>query len=181
MEIILKKPDNNNLEKVIEGCQRGDNDSFSQLLTIYSTRLYGFFYRLTGRTDIADDLLSRLFVKLVKIIDSYHGGNFDAWLFKVAINVFYDHLRAQKRDKKLLENKQSQLLYESNRSSDNDLADDLQRNLEKLDPEIRELIVNRFYSQLSFKQLAHQRNEPIGTTLSKIHRGLKKLRELMEK
>jgi DNA-directed RNA polymerase specialized sigma24 family protein len=38
----------------------------------------------------------------------------------------------------------------------------------------------RFYSELSFKEMAEMRGEPIGTTLAKVHRGLKKLRELME-
>ena len=38
----------------------------------------------------------------------------------------------------------------------------------------------RFYSQLSFKEIAQVRSEPIGTTLAKMHRGLKKLRLLME-
>jgi len=37
----------------------------------------------------------------------------------------------------------------------------------------------RFYSRLSFKEIAKMRSEPIGTTLPKLHRGLKKLRELM--
>ncbi|MGA2094130.1 MAG: sigma factor-like helix-turn-helix DNA-binding protein [Sedimentisphaerales bacterium] len=37
----------------------------------------------------------------------------------------------------------------------------------------------RYYSQLSFKEIAELRGEPIGTTLSKVHRGLKRLRELM--
>jgi len=56
----------------------------------------------------------------------------------------------------------------------------LQIQLEKLDAETRELIMLRFYSQLSFKEMAEMRGEPIGTTLSKVHRGLKKLRERME-
>ena len=43
-----------------------------------------------------------------------------------------------------------------------------------------ELITLRYYGQLSFKELAQLRNEPIGTTLSKVHRGVKKLREIME-
>ena len=44
----------------------------------------------------------------------------------------------------------------------------------------RELIMLRFYSQASFKEIAAIRSEPIGTTLSKLHRGLKKLQKLME-
>jgi RNA polymerase sigma-70 factor, ECF subfamily len=38
----------------------------------------------------------------------------------------------------------------------------------------------RFYSDLSFKDIAEMRSEPIGTTLAKLHRGLKKLKENME-
>jgi RNA polymerase sigma-70 factor, ECF subfamily len=41
------------------------------------------------------------------------------------------------------------------------------------------VIIMRYYSQLSFKEIAESRGEPIGTTLSKVHRGLKRLRELM--
>ena len=51
--------------------------------------------------------------------------------------------------------------------------------LGELDSDVRELVMMRFYSQMSFKEIAESRREPIGTTLSKVHRGLKKLRELM--
>ncbi len=58
--------------------------------------------------------------------------------------------------------------------------DRLQVHLSRLDPDTRDLIMLRFYSELSFKEIAEHRSEPIGTALSKLHRGLKKLRELME-
>lgn len=67
------------------------------------------------------------------------------------------------------------------------LSDDGEEKLDKLgvllnrlDADTRELIMLRFYSELSFKEIARLRSEPIGTALSKLHRGLKKLRELME-
>jgi len=63
---------------------------------------------------------------------------------------------------------------------DNLLTDKLARQLKKLEPETAEIIVMRYYSQLSFEELAQMRNEPISTVLSKVHRGLKKLRQLME-
>jgi DNA-directed RNA polymerase specialized sigma24 family protein len=58
--------------------------------------------------------------------------------------------------------------------------DKLQVQLNRLDADTRDLILLRFYSELSFKEIAELRSEPIGTALSKLHRGLKKLRELME-
>lgn len=62
---------------------------------------------------------------------------------------------------------------------DNEVFDKLQSQLGKLDADTQEVIMLRFYSQLSFKDIAKLRGEPIGTTLSKAHRGLKKLKDLM--
>ena len=67
------------------------------------------------------------------------------------------------------------------KKSDSERVDKLQIQLEKLDTDTRELVMLRFYSQLSLKEVAKIRSEPIGTTLSKLHRGLKRLRELMER
>jgi RNA polymerase sigma-70 factor (ECF subfamily) len=66
------------------------------------------------------------------------------------------------------------------KQSDNEQIDKLQIQLTRLNTDTRELIMLRFYSELSFKEIAQMRSEPIGTTLAKLHRGLKKLRELMK-
>jgi len=172
-----------NLSEIIDGCRNRQNKAFSHLIDIYANRLYGYFYRLTGRADVSEELLSEVFLKLVEKIDSYRDGSFDIWLFRVATNVFRDYLRTRRREKKFLVWKERQMLISSQPgpSTTDDTADILQGNLEKLDEETRELLVMRYYSQLSFKQIAQMRSEPIGTVLSKVHRGLKKLRELMTK
>ena len=173
---------NDHLAQIITGCRRGDSESFSQLVDMYSGRCYGYFYRLTGNREVSDDLLSELFVKLVEKIKSYHGGSFENWLFRIASNLFYDYLRVKQREKKLLAYEQQQLELEKppSRQDDSERIDKLQAQLGKLDVDTKELIMLRFYSQLSFKEIAQMRSEPIGTTLSKMHRGLKKLRKLME-
>jgi len=149
---------------------------------MYASRCYGYFYRLTGNNDVSDELLSELFVKLVEKIASYRGGSFEGWLFKITSNVFHDYLRSKQRRKKLLDVQKEQLesQFTEPKQSDNEQIDKLQIQLRRLDADTRELIMLRFYSQLSFKEIAAMRSEPIGTTLAKLHRGLKKLRELME-
>ena len=173
---------NDSLAQIIIGCKRGVPESFSQLVDIYASRCYGYFYRLTVDRDVSDDLLGELFVKLVEKINSYKGGSFESWLFKVASNVFYDYLRDKQRRKKVLEARKKQLESKitETKQPDSERTDKLQMQLSKLDAETRELIMLRFYSQASFKEIAKMRSEPIGTTLSKLHRGLKRLRELME-
>ena len=173
--------ESNSLARIIAGCKKGDAECFSQIVDIYAPRLYGYFYRLTGDRSISDDLLSELFVKLVEKISSYRGGSFDSWLFRVASNIFHDYLRSKQRRKKLLDAHKGQMDLEpiEAKRSDQEQLDRLQEKLRMLDPQTQELIMLRFYSQLSFKEMAKMRSEPIGTTLAKLHRGLKKLRELM--
>ena len=173
---------NDNLAQIVTGCKKGDAASFSQIVDMYSGRCYGYFYRLTGNSEVSNDLLSELFLRLVEKIKSYRGGSFESWLFKIASNIFYDYLRAKQREKRLLAAGKEGLELEkqTSRQSADARIDELQIQLGKMDVDTRELIMLRFYSQLSFKEIAKIRSEPIGTTLSKLHRGLKKLRKLME-
>jgi len=170
------------LARIIDGCNAGSSNDFAQLVDIYASRVYGYFYRLTGNSELSDELLSELFFKLVGKIGSYKGGSFDSWLFKIATNIFNDYLRSKQRRKKLHQARKEQLqeqITEPKRSED-ERIDKLQIQLAKLNDDTRELIMLRFYSQLSLKEMAMIRREPIGTTLSKLHRGIKRLRELME-
>ena len=170
------------LAQLIIGCKNGDSKCFSQVVDMYASRLYGYFYRLTGNKDLSDELLSELFVKLVEKIASYNGGSFEGWLFRIASNIFHDYLRGKQRRKKLLDVHKEQIESEiaEPKKTGNEQIDLLEIQLKRMDADTRELIMLRFYSQLSFKEIAKMRSEPIGTTLAKLHRGLKKLRKLMK-
>ena len=172
----------NDLAQIIVGCKKGDAECFSQVVDMYASRCYGYLYRLTGDKDVSDDLLSQLFVRLAEKIGTYKGGSFEAWLFRIASNIFNDYLRRKHRQKTLLDARKRELGSEVTgpRLAESERVDKLQIAIGRLDAETRELIMLRFYSQLSFKEIAKMRSEPIGTTLSRLHRGLKKLREMME-
>ena len=176
--------DNEDLGQIIAGCKKGRPECFSRLVDLYAGRCYGYFCRLTGNRDVSNDLLSELFLRLVQKIRSYKGGSFDSWLFRIASNIFHDYLRSKQRHRKLMSEAVSEAApatAEPPRSDETDHAvDRLQVQLARLDDDTRELLMLRFYSQLSFKEIAAMRSEPIGTTLSKVHRAIKRLRELME-
>jgi len=173
--------DNNELNEIVIKCQNGDSEAFNELVDMFGKSLYGYFYRLSGNAETSNDLLSELFMKLVQRIGSYKGGSFKKWLFTVASNIFYDYLRFRYRQKKLLDGK-ADTIGDSvlPREDSADLRDELEHYLAKLDTDTAEILMLRFFGQLSFKELSELRGEPIGTTLSKVHRGLKKMRKLME-
>ncbi len=169
------------LENLIEKCKKGDKEAFNELIERYSNRCYAYFYRLTGQAHLSDELFSDLSIRLVKKIHSFQKGSFEKWLFTVASNLFKDYLRRQYRQKKIIEQKAFQLLQSNDeKKNTGEVFDKLQLAIEKLDPDTAELVTMRYYGQLSFKELAEIRNEPIGTTLSKVHRGVNKLRRIME-
>ena len=124
-------PKSDDLGQIINGCKLGISESFAQLVDMYSGRLYGYFYRLTGNREVSDDLLSELFVRLVEKINSFKGGSFEGWLFTVASNIFHDYLRGKQREKKLLEVRKRQLESEitETKHSDDERTDKLQVEL----------------------------------------------------
>ncbi len=178
--------DDAHLNNIIAGCKKGCNEDFHALVDLYSDRLYGYFFRLTGSRQTSADLLSDMYLKLLKKIASYRGGSFENWLFTIASNVFHDHLRRKYRQAKLKRGLAEQVVehYDpvyADQMIAVETKEKLTQAIRSLDPETAELVTLRFYGEMSFKELAKMRNEPIGTTLSKVHRAVKKLKEIMEK
>jgi len=168
------------LEQVIIDCRRGSDRGFERLVDMFASRCYRYFYRLTGDAATSDDLLSELFVRLCEKIGSFKGGSFEKWLFTIASNIFHDHLRRQYRYRRLLDAKVLEMRQDHPPARSNDEAmDRVEKMLRRLDDDTAELLMLRFYGELSFKELAEIRSEPIGTTLSKVHRGIKRLREML--
>lgn len=181
------------LAEVIARAQRREPQAFDQLLEAYGARLYGYFYRLCGSRHEAEDLLQETFVRLVRRIDQYqHDGHFEAWLFRIATNLVRDRLRRLRRrhevqpDGEIGENGESGMLEASKESQpDSQLSlqeeiDRLQGALARLSEEEREVIILRHFSQLSFREIAELMGTPLGTALARAHRGLRRLRQLME-
>jgi RNA polymerase sigma-70 factor, ECF subfamily len=156
--------------------------AYEELVEQYGSRCYGYFYRLCGDPETSEELVSELLVRLVEKVSTFESGSFDKWLFTIASNLFRDHLRRKYRYKRLLEDsaKEQRLSDDLSDTRSGEVFDKLQKAMGKLDTETAELLMLRYYSQTSFKELADIRKEPVGTTLSKVHRGLKKLKLLME-
>jgi RNA polymerase sigma factor (sigma-70 family) len=80
-----------------------DDNAFERLYKRYRGKLYGSFLGLSGDPSVADDLTQETLLKVVNTKNSGQGryqpgqGDFKNWLFRIALNVWWDHLRRQKR------------------------------------------------------------------------------------
>ncbi len=182
------------LAKLIARAQRREPTAFDQLVEAYGARLYGYFYRLTGSRHDAEDLLQELFVRLVRMIAHYeHDGRFEGWLFRIATNLVRDRVRRARKNKAAgLEpaatGEEVDLLASFPDASAplpgdglqrGEQIDELQWAIAQLPDQEREVILLRHFSQLSFREIAEEMGTPLGTALARAHRGLARLRELM--
>lgn len=185
--------DQAHLDELLRRASRRDPAALGELVELYSPRVFGLLYRLTGVRDVAEDLLQETFLRLVRTIERYeHAGKFEAWLFRIAANLARDRARKLGR-RGATSSLDGGWDTQEPRGSEPATSDDgpsmqLMRNeagtrlaacLEQLSDAEREIILLRHYSELSFREIADLLGVPLGTALARAHRALKRLRGLL--
>lgn len=186
--------DDNGLARIIAEAQRGDPAAHEALVDRYAKRLYGFFYRVLGQRNDAEDLMQEVFLRVVRMIAAYRDdGRFEPWLFRIAANLARDRIRTVRRTptRVALDNDDGEGPSSFDAASTEDSAphlrmereeesDRLNAALAQLPEWEREVVMLRHFSQLSFKEIADLMGTPLGTALARAHRGLERLRQIME-
>lgn len=180
--------------ELILRAKRREPPAFDTLIERYAPRLFGYFYRVTGRRSDAEDLLQELFVRLVSTIQQYEDrGRFEAWLFRIATNLVRDRIRriraarevwpesggAEGAEDAFLHRADPLQAHPSDRLQQAEVLDRLQWALNQLPEPERSVVLLRHFSQMSFREIADMMETPLGTALARSHRGLTRLRELM--
>ena len=84
--------------ETIEKVRAGDNDSFSELVTKYQSRVYNLALRMCGNEEDAFDLTQEAFIRAWRSLSSFQfEAAFSTWLFRLTSNICVDFLRAKKR------------------------------------------------------------------------------------
>ncbi|MFP4321337.1 MAG: RNA polymerase sigma factor [Anaerolineales bacterium] len=81
----------------IAAAQRGDLGAFNALVLAYQDQVYSLTMRILQDPAGADDITQETFISAYRKLDQFQGGNFRAWLLRIATNACYDELRRHKR------------------------------------------------------------------------------------
>ena len=183
------------LRETIAQAKTGDARAYQRLLAGFGPRLYGYFYRATGRHHDAEDLLGELTLRLVRTLQTYRDqGRVEPWLFRIAANM----VRARSGRKRTrpqpaslsFEDDQGRTMADALPAADRDVDEDmlsaemsasLEDALQSLDETTRQMILLRHFGDMSFKDIAEMFQCPLGTALAKVHRGLQRLRYELER
>ena len=84
---------------IVQSCQKGSVEDFGRLYDLYIKKIYNFIYYKTHHQETAEDLVSIVFTKALKKINTFdNSGTFSAWLYRIARNTVIDHYRTKKLD-----------------------------------------------------------------------------------
>lgn len=133
----------------------------------------------------AEDVVQEAYLRAFRFFGGYRGGDSRSWLLTIVRNTCYTWLQ-QNRSRELTEPIEDKL-DEIGISTENPETVLLQtvdsqlvrRALEELPIEFREILILREMEDLSYKQISTIADLPIGTVMSRLARGRKRLRELL--
>ena len=84
--------------RLVEQSRRGDTDAFGQLVKRYERRVLKVIRRFMPDQDMAMDLAQESFLKAFDRLEQFDPSRrFGPWLFRIAVNSTFDHLRKIKR------------------------------------------------------------------------------------
>ena len=178
---------------------QGDSAAIERLILKYQNRIYNVILKICADPDDAAELTQDTFVKIIENIENFQGrSSFYTWAFRIAVNLTLNYCRRNVRIgfssldaeqvscnsqpgrilKELLSDDSS--LDPAEVAQDNELCQILIESLKKLDDAQRAVVVLRDIEGMNYNQIANVLDIELGTVRSRLSRGRKKLRQILE-
>ena len=188
MKIYKDKSD----EQLISLYVDGNNEAFDSLLERHKDRIFAYIYHAVKNEELADDIFQDTFVKAIMTIKQgryVENGHFPAWLTRIAHNLIIDYYRQVRAenmqstdddDANILNRKElSDCTIEDNIIT-TQIHDDVRRLVKALPDSQREVLVMRYYKNMSFKEIADTTGVSINTALGRMRYAILNMRRLAE-
>lgn len=183
---------------LVRRAQGGDESALEQLLAAHQDRVYRTALRFFGgREEAAFELAQEVLISAFRHISQFHGrSRFSTWLYRITANLAKNRFVVENREKARFTSLDAPHAGDEDErprewedrgardprqaAADSELLGLLHERIEELDSEWREVIVLRFFEQLSYEEIADILELPLGTVKSRINRARKMLRESMK-
>jgi len=174
-------------EELARGVQGGNRDDLAALVERHHGALMGYLYRLCGGDRaLAGDLAQEAFLRLLRAIDQYRYPHpFKPWLYAIATNLARDYYKqAELRHTQSASDDEAQWESASDLSGGPEERLQTEREAQQVEAAVtalpdhqREVVILRYYQDLSLAEIADVLGVPVGTVKSRLSLGLKRLRE----
>jgi RNA polymerase sigma-70 factor, ECF subfamily len=168
--------------ELVSRSQAGDTEAFGELVTKYRGRVFAIIYGIVGNENDAWDLAQEGFLKAWRSIDRFQGrSSFYTWLYRITINVTIDSRRRQghRREVELDDFIPSSLPGPGANYERAEIREQVYAALAQLTPEHRAVIVLKEMEDLQYHEIAEILNLSIGTVMSRLFYGRRKLQSIL--
>lgn len=186
MQELTKQTDS----QLVAAYAKGNNDAFDVLLERHRVRLYGYIINIVKDKVLADDLFQETFVKVITTIRQgryIEHGKFPGWLTRIAHNLIIDYYR-QERTAPVVstDDEGCDLLNRRDLCSGTiedemvsfQIDEDLRSLVMALPDAQREVLVMRYYRNMSFKEIAEATGVSINTALGRMRYAILNIRRM---
>jgi len=179
-------------QHLLNNYRSGDQSAISKLIERHKRRVRDYIYMMVKDNDVADDIFQETFIKVIRVIDEGRytdNGKFLSWVLRIAHNQVIDHFRAQRQNKSVSEAEAGYDVLGTLKLSERTVEDsmvceqierDVRALVELLPSEQREVVIMRYFSGLSFKEIAEQTDVSINTALGRMRYALINLRRMIK-
>jgi RNA polymerase sigma-70 factor (ECF subfamily) len=184
--------------EVIENCKAGDERAFAEIVLHSQKKVFNIAYRMLGNLEEAKDLAQEVFISVFDSIkDLREEIRFDAWLTQITLNHCRNRWKYLKRRQYFnsdslddpIETEEGDVPRDVYDPSDNPetlyekklIQQLIQRGLQKLKEDQRELLVLRDLQGFSYEEMGELLGLPEGTIKSKLHRARMDLKRVLER
>lgn len=170
----------------------GNSLAISHLIERHTPRVRNYIRMLVKDRDVAEDIFQETFIKAVKNIDAgryAESGRFLSWLMRIAHNLTIDYFRVKRSGKELNESEAGFDIVNSVSLTEQPLEDKMVRDqidsdiralIDELPSEQREVVKMRYFSGLTFKDIAEQTDVSVNTALGRMRYALINLRRMIK-
>ena len=170
--------------RAIARAKRGDPEAFAFLVESYETSVYRLALRMCGNAHDAEDVAQEAFVAAWRGLPAFRGeSKFSSWLYQLTTNAAIDFLRREKRHQGTtpIEDELDLAAPDMPQQAveEAEVRQTLQRALDSLTPEHRQIFLLRQMRQLSYEEIGRLLGLESGTVKSRLSRAKKQLREIL--
>jgi len=167
---------------MVKRSAEGDHAAFASLYDKHGALVFGVAKRILGNREQAEDVTQSVFLQIWTRPESFAGGNFAAWVARVARNASLDILRsAAVRTREPVipldlpaEGALDEQVFERVRAAA------LTAAVAALPADQRVAIEHAYFGGLTYREVADRLKEPLGTIKSRIRMGLRRLLESLD-
>jgi RNA polymerase sigma-70 factor (ECF subfamily) len=176
--------------RLIEAYRAGRKEAFDELVLFYDAHVRRVLAQLNVAQGDVEDLAQEVFLRVFRNLHRFRGqSSFYTWLYRITVNVFFDHNKKRKRADVRLQRLQSAVGDASNIRHDIDdpyhacynamTHEEFWSAISALPEAFRTVVAMREVDDLSYEEIAAQTGISIGTVRSRLSRARARLKELL--